>query len=307
MSLPTAAQIAHIEQHLDLFHNHAGTDRTPAEYLTEYAYYKDGDIYERLCSDLGLAPIADEGEVPMTEQTEHTVEMDPVTKARLQLDMGMGDDGGPLEKDRRAELEAFLAAAEAGATPVPAGESAQQHRFIPPQSTEGLPDHGGHQVQTPVQTQAEPDLAALIQQQVQQAVAQLANSGGLPAQPQAISLDDVLKAIDPRDSDAALAMYQWLVDNGRFSLVGTLNGGGYLLHYTEPKGTSKAGYTPGATKGGRMVDEAVTKAQAAGGVARDVGLCGKCFSGVEKLADGTVVTEDGSAVCSAGGAHEFHG
>jgi len=52
----TAAQIDHITEHYDLFQQHVGPDRTVEEYLNEYIGEKP-DIYERLCSDLGIAPL----------------------------------------------------------------------------------------------------------------------------------------------------------------------------------------------------------------------------------------------------------
>lgn len=128
------------------------------------------------------------------------------------------------------------------------------------------------------------------------------------APPQA-SFSDALAEVNLRDSDAALAMYDWLVQTGRLQTVGTLTGGGYLLHYSEPKGATKAGYTPGGTQGGRMVDQAVAKAKEAGIKPRQAGLCDQCFSAVVKLDDGSIVLDDASAsaIChSTAGEHTFN-
>ena len=146
----------------------------------------------------------------------------------------------------------------------------------------------------------------LVQAQLDEIKAALgALTGGHPVAQQQMTFDDVLTQIDPRDSEAALAMFQWLVDNGRLSRIGMLDGGGYLLHYSEPKGTTKAGYTPGATKGGRMVDAAVAKAKESGATKRQQSMCPKCFSVVTKAADGTVVLDGDNPdpTCAAGGAH----
>lgn len=151
------------------------------------------------------------------------------------------------------------------------------------------------------------DLAAQVAA-LTQTVTALAQGQQAASQGQPITFTDILKQIDPRDSETALEMFQWLVDTGRLGRVGKLDGGGYLLHYSEPKGTSKAGYTPGATQGGRMVDQAVEKAKASGAKPANRGMCTKCFSVVVQEDDGTVALDDGSGntVCSHGGAHDFH-
>lgn len=109
------------------------------------------------------------------------------------------------------------------------------------------------------------------------------------------SFADVLKQIDPRDSDAALAMLDWLETYGRLNQVGTLHGGqGYLYVYKEPKGTSKAGYVPGGTKGGRLVDKAVSEARASGKGPIKRSVCRHCFSAVaEDPEAGVIYREDG--------------
>lgn len=116
-----------------------------------------------------------------------------------------------------------------------------------------------------------------------------------------------LSSIDPRDSEAALLMFDWLTKTGRLQTIGNLSGGGYLLHYSEPKGTTKAGYTPGGTQGGRMVDAALEKATEAGAVPVKRGICGNCYSAVKIVDDVVVSDSDDSPECSAGGAHEFVG
>lgn len=46
-------QKAHLEEDLDLFEGHTGT-RDVAQYFADYGY--KGDLYERVCADLGLEP-----------------------------------------------------------------------------------------------------------------------------------------------------------------------------------------------------------------------------------------------------------
>lgn len=202
------------------------------------------------------------------------------------LSMGMNPDTSePLTADDRATIEARVAQLKGGDQHVGGYEADGAHTAT---------EEGGIAAQ----------VAALAQQ-----VAALAQGGGGGGQPQQVTFEDILAQIDPRDSNAALAMYQWLVDNKRFQRIGILDGGGYILHYQEPKGTTKAGYTPGGTTGGRMVDAAVEKAKDAGVKPAHRGLCTKCFSAVVQEDDGTVTLDDGSAntVCSAGGTHDFHG
>jgi hypothetical protein len=201
------------------------------------------------------------------------------------LSMGMNPDTSePLTADDRATIEARVAQLKGG-----------NQNEVTSTSLGTQPEgEGGIAAQ----------VAALAQQ-----VAALAQGGGGGGQPQQVTFEDILAQIDPRDSNAALAMYQWLVDNKRFQRIGILDGGGYILHYQEPKGTTKAGYTPGGTTGGRMVDAAVEKAKDAGVKPAHRGLCTKCFSAVVQEDDGTVTLDDGTAntVCSAGGTHDFHG
>jgi hypothetical protein len=203
-----------------------------------------------------------------------------VERAEMMLSLGMNEEGNPLSSEERAVLEEYVAANQPAVT--------VELLADPEPSAGAIPEDGSTGIQ------------ALIQAEIAKAL----GGGGAPQ-----SFEDILKGIDPRDSEAALAMFNWLADNGRFGIVGTLNGGGYLLHYTEPKGTSKAGYTPGGTQGGRMVDQAVQQAKEAGAKPRKTGMCDQCWSAVEQLDDGSVVTDDDtkSAVCPSGGAHTFHG
>lgn len=199
----------------------------------------------------------------------------------MALSFGMNPETSePLKPEERAAIEEILK-----------GEDVDRAELVPDatQAAAGSDD----------------DLAAQVAA-IQAQLNSLTTGGGPPGT-QAFTFEDVLKQIDPRDSEASLAMFQWLVDNKRLSRVGTLDGGGYLLHYTEPKGTSKAGYTPGGTKGGRMVDNALDKAKASGAKPANKGMCTKCYSVVTQEDDGSVVLDDGSgnAACSTGGTHDF--
>lgn len=121
------------------------------------------------------------------------------------------------------------------------------------------------------------------------------------------SFEDALREVDPRDSDTALMMLDWLAQTGRLMRVGTLEGGqGYLYMYGEPKGTTKAGYRPGGTQGDRIVNEAVEH-QRQHGVKRKTGVCSSCFSAVyQQEGDDTILLDDpdatNPAVCLATGA-----
>lgn len=129
------------------------------------------------------------------------------------------------------------------------------------------------------------DIEALINQKIAEALGQGGQATQTPVQnqPQTFTFEDVLKQIDPRDSEAALAMLDWLLQNQRLHRVGVLDGGqGYLFVYSEPKGTSKAGYRPGATQGDRIVDAAVEQ-QRAHGTKRKTGMCPHCLSAVVQL------------------------
>ena len=150
------------------------------------------------------------------------------------------------------------------------------------------------------QTESTPDLQTLIQNEVAKAVGSL-------AQPQ--SFEEILAQVDPRDSDSALAMLDWLVKTGRLNRIAVLDGGGgYLFMYGEPKGSSKAGYTPGATQGDRIVDQAVDAQRAAGAAPTKRGVCQHCISAVAEV-DGKVVSdnEERDQVCTSSptGAHQM--
>lgn len=197
----TAAQVDHIKAHQDLFEQHVGPDRTVEEYLNEYIGEKP-DIYERLCSDLGLAPL-----------------------------------------------------------PTPALATQQ-----------------------PATQPVTPDLSALVQGLVSDA---LQTALGQPE-----DFHDALSKVDPRDSEAALAMLDFLMKTQRLARVGILDGGqGYLFMYQEPKGTTKAGYRPGATQGDRIVDEAVEAQRATGAAPVKRGMCPFCISLVKDV-DGTITLDD---------------
>lgn len=237
-----------------------------------------------------------------TETTTPTTggDMQQIDTLELQLSMNMDNDGTELTPARKAEIEAQIEALKGG----------EVHNVTTVQETGPYdpPNHardGGDPAPHP--NSAAPGSPGDLQDQLASIQQQLNSlAGGATAAP--TSFDDVLATIDARDSDKALAMFQWLADNGRFSIIGNLNGGGYMLHYTEPKGTSKEGYTPGATQGGRMVDQAVADAKAKGAKPRKVGLCGKCFSAVEQHDDGTVTGgTDASLDCPNGGQHTFQG
>ena len=268
-------QIDHLNEHIDLFYAVVGNDMTPAEHLYEYQDYKDGRIYERVCNDIGITPRTGptEGNT-VTDTTEAGLSPSDHQRLMMQLQLGMEEDGSDLSDARRAEIEAQLGG------PTKAPEEQAEPANV------GLPAGG---------------LRDMIQQAVAQAIGQ--------AVPQAQSLEDVLLAIDPKDSDSALLLMEWLQGTGRLNVVATLNGkGGYLWHYQEPKGASKEGYTPGGTQGGRMVDAALQQTKESGGKPKRSGMCDKCWSAVELLDDGTIATDDDThnAVCSQGGAHTFN-
>lgn len=196
----------------------------------------------------------------------------------MALSLGVNPDtGNPLTEQEKAMLEGLLA--------------------------EMNPPTASHPTAPGPQPGGETDLAALVQQEIARQL------GGVGAVGQAVpqSFEDVLNSIDPRDSDAALAMLDWLSKNQRLQVIGNLAGGGYLFHYQEPKGTTKQGYIPGSTKGGRMVDQAVDQARASGAKARKTGMCDKCWSAVEQHEDGSI-TLDGTteATCKTGGLHTIN-
>lgn len=211
-----------------------------------------------------------------------------VERAEMMLSLGMNDEGEPLSNEERATLEQFVADNKG---PVTLESAANLEPTVGP-----IPS-GESQNAGPVTPEA-------IQQMI---AAQLAQAG-VGGAPQQQTVEQFLQGVDPRDSETALALLQYLFDTGRMNVVGTLNGGGYMMHYSEPKGTSKAGYVPGGTQGGRMVDQAVEQAKASGAKPRKTGLCDKCWSAVEQQDDGIVVSDDDAKnpICSAGGDHTFN-
>lgn len=167
-------------------------------------------------------------------------------------------------------------------------------------------------------TQQPLDIEELIAQKVSEAMGQITG----PAAPQAtapatapqVTFEQVLEQVDPRDSDAALAMLDFLLKTNRLGRVGVLDGGqGYLFVYAEPKGSSKQGYVPGGTQGDRIVDEAVETARASGAKPRKSSICVHCFSGVHADdAEGFVLLDgvddvDAAVLCksSPNGQHQM--
>lgn len=111
---------------------------------------------------------------------------------------------------------------------------------------------------------------------------------------------------DPRDSDASLAMFEWLRKHGRLIKVGALDGTGYLFVYQEPKGTTKEGYTAGAEMGERIVDKVLETQEGQEPV--ETSLCSKCLSPVKYRFGEPVVRQEvpegtDPAVCDDGGPH----
>lgn len=245
----------------------------------------DGYDYCQECYDLGCGGPGDCSVIqrnPKGSDMSNTI--NDRERLEMQLSLGMEEDGSTLTPERKAELEAQLAQFE--------------------QASEQASTEVGTQEVTQQQPQG-PVTASDVQAMIAQAMQGVAASGSAP------TFEELLLQVDPRDSDTALMMFEWLTATGRLQNIGTINGGGYLFHYQEPKGSSKQGYTPGATKGGRMVDAAVEKARESGAKPRITGLCGKCMSAVEQLDDGSVVLDDETKnpVCAVGpdSAHVFVG
>lgn len=222
-----------------------------------------------------------------------------IEKLEMALSMNMNPNtSAPLTESERKEFENLLATLKATEPEVTVGQvdGTEGAQSVP----HAAPVLGNEPTGSPVAPGPQPqsgDLQSMIQSAVNNALGNVL--GGAAAGP--ASFDEVLKQVDPRDSDAALAMLEWLESNGRFQVIGNIRGGGYLWHYQEPKGSSKEGYIPGATQGGRMVDQAVEQARASGAKPRKTGLCPKCYSAVEEHEDGTV-SLDGQAdatVCSS--------
>lgn len=162
-------------------------------------------------------------------------------------------------------------------------------------------------------------LDQMVTERVQQALGFPTPVQTSPAQPEEpdegvlINFQDVLDSLDPRDSEASMAMYAWLTKYGRLHRVGTLDGGlGHLFQYVEPKGTTKEGYVAGGTKGDQIVDQALSQAQAANGGAEPAqqGLCKHCLSVIKQAAGGGKPFSDDDpthTVCApnGNGQHEF--
>lgn len=155
----------------------------------------------------------------------------------------------------------------------------------------------------PFADQADPPQDAALEQRVEDAVTKALQglmAGGIgPA-----SFQEALADVDPADSEAALAMLDFLLKTGRLNRVGVLDGGnGYLFAYVEPKGSTKAGYRPGGTQGDRIVDEALEK-QRNSDAPRPTrqGMCPGCMSAVAEIS-GAIVNEAGSSTCTNGGPH----
>lgn len=146
------------------------------------------------------------------------------------------------------------------------------------------------------------DIQTLIQNEVAKAV------GGLqPALQSALpTFEETLANVDPADSEAALAMLDFLLRTGRLGRIGVLDGGqGYLFMYQEPKGSTKQGYVPGGTKGDQIVDQAVEAQRAAGKKPVKQGMCMHCFSVVSEGEDGVLINAaTNDALCpGSGGEH----
>ena len=157
------------------------------------------------------------------------------------------------------------------------------------------------------------DLEALIQQKINETLGKQGGAGSTPAPLPAagtMTFEQVLDNLDPTDSEAALAMLDWLVKNKRLGRVGVLDGGqGYLFVYSEPKGSTKAGYTPGATQGGRIVDEVLDKQREAGTKPVVKGLCVGCFSIVRETDEGIRLDDNENVsdpfACTSGQPHRL--
>lgn len=132
-----------------------------------------------------------------------------------------------------------------------------------------------------------PDIQTLIQNQ--------------PDKPPTFTFEDALAGVDPADSEAALAMLDFLLTTGRLHRVGVLDGEqGYLFVYREPQGATKAGYRPGATRGDQIVDQMVEQQRANGAKPTRRGLCPHCMSVVKEDTEGLIVADVEGAGTAAG-------
>lgn len=161
-------------------------------------------------------------------------------------------------------------------------------------------------------------IRALIDQRLSELTGQdvsvsLPGDPGTPAPQQTASLSDILDGIDPKDSDSAMELFGWLVDNGRLNRVATLTQGGYLFIYQEPEGSSKQGWVAGGTTGDRIVDDALDQARGSGPAAAK-GLCKHCYSAIQRTATDEFPQAENPrpgedpGVCDKApdGKHEFH-
>lgn len=232
-------------------------------------------------------------------------EVDTQEVARLEsmIAFDIDENGGALTETKKAELEARLSILrgdpeadeeDAALRSLRGGVTTELSRHVESDASRqpATPEFRGEKpevVSAPAPGGGvEADMAEIRRQ-----LAELASGvQQVTTPPPTITLKDVLDNLDPRDSAAALALFNWLWDNKRFGVVGTLNGGGYLLHYQEPQGTSQAGYIAGGTQGSRVVDAAVETLKESGATPVKRGMCPTCMSAVRELEDGTVVLDD---------------
>lgn len=120
-----------------------------------------------------------------------------------------------------------------------------------------------------------------------------------PQQIGRITIEDILEQLDPRDSETAIKMFDWLRDNARLQKVATLDEGGYLFIYQEPKGSSREGWMAGGTQGDRIVDDAHKAAVESGALKTVKGLCRHCFSAISQAGDNPPLAENPTGGASA--------
>lgn len=107
-------------------------------------------------------------------------------------------------------------------------------------------------------------------------------TGNYAAQPK--TFKEVLAELDPADSRNSVAMYEWLVKNGRLHNVGVLSQAGLIFIYIEPPGTTSEGWTPG-TATDAFVNEALEKVQKSGIQPKRKGICRFCMAVIEQGED----------------------
>lgn len=210
-----------------------------------------------------------------------STQLSDIERAEMMLSLGINEEGQPLTDEQRTSLTELVDA-------VKNLETAPEPTEVP-QATQEAPQG---------------DLQAMIQAEIAR---QIGSSGGAPSGP--VTVEQFLASVDPKNSEVFLALFQACIDTGRVQKIGSIDGGGYIWHYAEPKGTTNEGYTPGKTKGGRMVDQALENAKAAGAKPKKVGMCDKCFGAVEQHEDGSITNTLGDPVCpnANGGPHNFNG